>query len=145
MISLRKFFNKYRVDNVSDKFIQAMDNSVAPILLAAWSVGTPVTGLLGPALAMPPGSLVVMPFLEVDLTKTLAAIAIGVPPPGVPAIVPPTSPVMMLTLASLNPSATTQAIALANAIVDWACAQAPLSPPVAKGPPTPWPPPFVAV
>lgn len=143
--SLKDFINKYNAKPLPDEFIAAMDGPVAAVLATSWSTGAPVVGLLGPALGLIPGSLVIMPFLEADLTAALAAILIGLPPPGAPAVVPPITPAAMLALAALNPTAANDARALANAIVDWAVAQAPIVPPAAKGPPAPWPPVFIAV
>jgi hypothetical protein len=137
-MAFQDFIDKYEVEGLGPEFIAAMDNGVGPVLTGAWTSGSPVVGLLGPALALPPGSLIMMPFLELDLTKALAAILPGTPI--APGVLLPISPVAMLGLVTLNPLAPDKAKALANAIVDWAVAQAP--PVNLKA--APWPPVFVA-
>lgn len=144
IVGFQAFLDKYGVTGVDAGFINKMDLSVGPILITAWTAGTPVTGLLGSALAAPPGGNVIMPFLEADLTPSLVLLAAGLPPPGVPAAMLPISPIALLGLVALNPLAPDKAKALANAMLDWAVSQAPPVP-VPPGRAAPWPPLFIAV
>ena len=142
-MGFQDFLDKYKVKNIPKKFVDAMDSGVAPALAAAWFAGTPVTGMLGAALALPPGGLIMMPFLELDVTKAIAGILPGTPLS--PGVVVPSTPTALLALVTLNPIVPDKARALANAMLDWAVAQAPPVPNPAKGPPAPWPPPFIPV
>jgi hypothetical protein len=142
-MGFQDFLDKYEVTGVDPGFVSKMDSGVGPALTAAWATGNPVVGTLGAALAMPPGGLVIMPFLEADLSIALAAILAGTPV--APAVILPLTPIALKTLIALNPLAPEKATAIANAMLDWACAQAPPVAPVPKGPPAPWPPPFIAV